>query len=138
MSTLTLYFAATYTFGSDQPNLAMAASMYQINTTQLPRFTFNGDNRLDFLQRFPDVAAVQTFKFYVTPSVHAIIWKRERLTATQYYRRLWDMFLGGDVRAVQSLEAAWYGCAKRSNTTLLAWWARFDALLAELALLGVC
>ena len=23
--------------------------MYQLNTSQLPRFTFNGDNRLDFL-----------------------------------------------------------------------------------------
>ena len=81
--------------------------------------------------------ALSKLKFYVTPSVHAIIWKGERLTAAQYYRRLWDMFLGGDVRAVQSLEAAWYGCTKRSNETLLEWWARFDALLAELALLGV-
>ena len=31
--------------------------MYQLNTSQLPRFTFNGDNRLDFLGGFPDVAA---------------------------------------------------------------------------------
>ena len=54
-STLMLYFAAT--FGSDQPFVTMAAGMYQINTTQLPRFTFDSDNRLDFLQGFPDVAA---------------------------------------------------------------------------------
>ena len=121
MSTLTLYFAAT--FGSDQPIIGMAAGMYQINTTQLPRFTFDGDNRLDFLQGFPDVAAhfgfselidrdrplarpgddgeqdvewdrlnnlaLSKLKFYVTPSVHAIIWKGERLIAAQYYSRLW-------------------------------------------------
>ena len=31
--------------------------MYQLNTSQLPRFTFNGDNRLDFLGGFLDVAA---------------------------------------------------------------------------------
>ena len=35
----------------------MAAGMYQVNTTQLQRFIFDGDNRLDFLQGFPDVAA---------------------------------------------------------------------------------
>ena len=51
---LTLYFATT--FGSDQLIFSMAAGMYQINTTQLPRFTFEGDNQLDFLQGFPDVA----------------------------------------------------------------------------------
>ena len=31
--------------------------MYQLNTSQFPRFTFNADNRLDFLGGFPDVAA---------------------------------------------------------------------------------
>ena len=35
----------------------MATGMYQVNTTQLPRFLFDGDNRLDFLQGFQDVAA---------------------------------------------------------------------------------
>ena len=51
---LTLYFAAT--FGSDQLIFSMAAGIYQINTMQLPRFMFEGDNQLDFLQGFPDVA----------------------------------------------------------------------------------
>ena len=37
--------------------IGMATGMYQVNTTQLPRFLFDGDNRLDFLQGFPDVAA---------------------------------------------------------------------------------
>ena len=42
-------------------------------------------------------------KFYMNRSVHAIIWKGERLSAAQYYRQLWEMFLGGDVQAVQIL-----------------------------------
>ena len=105
--------------------------MYQLNTTQLPKFTFNGDNRLEFLQGFPDVAAhfgftelinrehpqdrpgdgadgdaewdrlnslaLSKLKFYVTPTVHSIVWKGDNLTAAEYYQRLWDLFLEGDV-----------------------------------------
>ena len=38
-------------------SMAAPMGMYQLNTTQLPKFTFDGDNRLEFLQGFPDVAA---------------------------------------------------------------------------------
>jgi hypothetical protein len=34
-----------------------AAGLNQINTSQLPVFKFDGDNRLEFLSGFPDVAA---------------------------------------------------------------------------------
>ena len=101
------------------------------STTQLPRFRFDGDNRLDFLGGFPDIAAhfgfsrllyddapynrpdedgpernewdkmnavaLAKLKHYVTPGVHAIVWKGEQLTAREYYDRLNDMFLAGDV-----------------------------------------
>ena len=145
--------------------------MYQLNTTQLPKFTFDGDNHLEFLQGFPDVAAHFSFtelinrehpqdrpgdgadgdaewdrlnslalsklKFYVTPTVHSIVWKGDNLTAAEYYQRLWDLFLGGDVRTIQTLDNAWHSCHKRSNETLIQWWARFDGILAELHMMGV-
>ena len=81
--------------------------------------------------------ALSKLKFYISPAVHKVAWKGERLTSLQYYNRLWKMFLGGDVRAVQYLESSWHICSRRSNETVLAWWARFDGILAELELLGV-
>ena len=46
--------------------------MYQINTSQLPKFVFNGDNRLEFLGGFPDVAAHFGFTqlLYGDPVLH--------------------------------------------------------------------
>ena len=69
--------------------------------------------------------------------MHKVVWKGERLSALEYYNTLWDMFLGGDVRAVQYLGASWHNCTRRSNETVLAWCARFDGILAELEILGV-
>ena len=144
--------------------------MYQLNTSQLPRFTFNGDNRLDFLGGFPDVAAhfgftaliygeiqarpgddgeekdewdrlnslaLAKLKFYVSTGVHSIVWKGETLTAHQYYQRLYDMFLAGDMRSRQTLEAAWNNCYRGAGEMLMDWWGRFDGILAELSVIGV-
>ena len=41
------------------------------------------------------------------------------------------------MRAVQYLEASWHNCTRHSNESVLAGWARFDGILAELELLDV-
>ena len=103
---------------------------------------FNGDNRLEFLGCFPDVAAHFGFthhlygdpvmhrpddageeqeewdrlnalafaklKYYVSPGVHAVVWKGQRLTAFQYFERLQTLFLNGDMHSRTTLEAVSY------------------------------
>ena len=72
--------------------------------------------------------AKSKIKFYITKNIYAIIWGGEALSALQLYQRLNEMFLGGDVSSAQVLEQALAQCVKRSNETLLQWWARLDAI----------
>ena len=46
------------------------------------------------------------------------------------------MFLRGDMRSRQILEEAVQACVRRSNDTVLSWWARLDSLFAEFELSG--
>ena len=81
--------------------------------------------------------ALAKLKHYVTPGIHAIVWKGEHLTAREYYDLLNDMFLAGDVRSRQTLEAAWNNCHRQAGESLVNWWSRFDGILTELSLLGI-
>ena len=76
-------------------------------------------------------------KFNVSTGVHSIIWKGETLTANQYYQRLYDMFLAGDMCSRQTLEAAWNNCYRGAGESLKDWWGRFDGILAERSVIGV-
>ena len=131
--------------------MQQAAAVNQLVTSQLPRFKFDGDNRLQFLSSFPEIAAhfgfsrliyppplarpdpdeegvnpadVQEWdrlnalelgklKFYLTETIHKIVWKGETLTALEFYERLFVMFLLGDMRSRQML-------ARRHFTGLFA------------------
>ena len=88
-----------------------------------------------------NAVALVKLKHDLTPGVHAIIWKGEQLTAScrEYYDRLNDMFLAGDVRSRQTLEAACNSCHRQAGESLINWWSRsrFDGILTELSLIGV-
>ena len=155
--------------------MQQTAGLQQLVTSQLPRFKFNGDNRLVFLSNFPEVAAhfgfaallgdpprarplpagdgsnddeidewdrlntlaLSKLKFYLEDNVYHIVWKGQRLTAKQFYTRLHSMFLAGDMRSIQMLEDALNNCSKKSSETLVQWWARLDAILAEFEQIGM-
>ena len=155
--------------------MEQAAAVQQLVTSQLPKFKFDGDNRLQFLSGFPEVAshfgfraliygnpplarprladddsnladvmewdrlnalALGKLKYYLHEHIYNIIWKGDTLTALEFYNRLHRMFLRGDMRSRQILEEAVQACVRRSNDTVLSWWARLDSLFAEFELSG--
>ena len=73
---------------------------------------------------------------YLDDDVYQMVWKGEDLTALQFYLRLHQMFLRGDMRSIQVLERALESCHKRSDESLTKWWARLDAIFTEFALCG--
>ena len=52
-------------------NYGWQVGMHQLNTSQLPRFTFNGENRLDFLGGFPDITAHFGFTALIYGEIYA-------------------------------------------------------------------
>ena len=152
-----------------------AAAVNQLITDQLTKFIFDGDNRLQFLSGFPEVAAhfgvtaliygeppmarpdireegvelaevqewdrlnamaLGKFKHYLHEDVYRIVWKGNKLTALEFYDRLFGLFLRGDSKSRNVLEEALQACTKRSNETVLQWWARLDSIYAEFELIG--
>ena len=152
-----------------------AAAVNQLITDQLTKFIFDGDNRLQFLSGFPEVAAhfgftaliygeppmarpdireegvelaevqewdrlnamaLGKFKHYLHEDVYKIVWKGNKLTALEFYDRLFGLFLRGDSKSRNVLEEALQACTKRSNETVLQWWARLDSIYAEFELIG--
>ena len=80
--------------------------------------------------------ALSKLKYYLDDDVYQMVWKGEDLTARQFYLRLHQMFLRGDMRSIQVLERALESCHKRSDESLTKWWARLDAIFTEFALRG--
>ena len=80
--------------------------------------------------------ALSKLKYYLHDDVYQMVWKGEDLTARQFYLRLHQMFLRGDMRSIQVLERALESCHKRSDESLTKWWARLDAIFTEFALRG--
>ena len=80
--------------------------------------------------------ALSKLKYYLDEDLYQMLWKGEDLTARQFYLRLHQMFLLGDMRLIQVLERALESCHKRSDESLPKWWARLDAIFTEFALRG--
>ena len=76
-------------------------------------------------------------KFYVSTGIHSISWKGETLIANEYYQRLYDVFLAGDMGSRQTLKAAWNNCYGSAGEQMIDWWGRFDGILAEMAVVGI-
>ena len=75
--------------------------------------------------------ALSVLKYYLDDDIYHMVWKGEDLTAHQFYQRLHQMFLRGDMWSIQVLERALESCHKRSNESLSRWWVRLDAIFTE-------
>ena len=50
--------------------------------------------------------ALGKLKFYLTDTIYKIVWKGDKLTALEFYERLFGMFLRRDMQNKQMLEDA--------------------------------
>ena len=102
-----------------------------------PRLADDDSNLADVMEwdRL-NALALGKLKYYLHEHIYNIIWKGDTLTALEFYNRLHRMFLRGDMRSRQILEEAVQACVRRSNDTVLSWWARLDSLFAEFELIG--
>ena len=81
--------------------------------------------------------ALDKLKYYVTDSVHAIVWKgQDDLTARDYYSRMSDLLLRSTTRSVVKLEKVLNNTERKERTRLFEWMCVLDNLFVEFALAG--
>ena len=76
-------------------------------------------------------------KYYVSDSIHAIVWKgQDDLTARDYYHRMATLLLRTSVRSVVKLEKVLNNAHRTHGMKLLEWMCALDNIFVEFVAAG--